>query len=183
MGLEEVKQEIQKKAEADVHRLLAEAKQEGNSILQQARERAATLQKEADLRVKEMVNRMERTEVSAAQAASRRKLLEAKKEVLDSVFTQLKKNLGSLSVDKKKKLCKRLLEKAEQQTTIKKMYCNQNDKALFTGYPVTVQPMLGGCKAESDDGMITIDYSFDMFLEQVKEEQLQYAGKMLFGGY
>jgi len=60
------------------------------------------------------------------------------------------------------------------------VYCNEKDKESVKNYKVKEANILGGVIAESKDGMLRVDYSYDLLLKQLKDELLPQLNKMLF---
>ena len=73
-----------------------------------------------------------------------------------------------------------LYRKAGSEIDIGKVYCNKKDSKMFKGVETSSTDIIGGLIAESKDGLIRVDYSFDTMLESIKENEIKGVVDALF---
>ena len=125
-----------------------------------------------------MINRQE---TASAELESKKLILEAKKEAIESVFEEARKRIEKLSGKQREDCMNRLLEKAKNDIAVAKVYCSKNDARLVEGFKAEPSGINGGLIAENADGTVRVDYSFDTMLQNIKENELQEISKILFG--
>ncbi|MEK6968214.1 MAG: V-type ATP synthase subunit E family protein [Nanoarchaeota archaeon] len=175
MGLEELKFKIEKETETDAVRIEDEGKAEARRIIEAARNE---LQKQRQVFKEETDHILEKIEQKAstdAQFEAKRSVMLKKKEMLDEIFQDVKKTL----TPKSKAQLPALLKKAQSQMQVSAAYVNTSDKKSLAGATIKEAPIIGGLIAESHDGTVRLDYSFDTFLEQAWQENLnEIVGKL-----
>lgn len=191
MGLEAVVGDIKEKGEKEVAAIQAETRAEMTRILTEAQERAASLKQQASEEVERDVRRIINQEVSAANLAVKREMLNAEKDTLGRVRETVISRIADLPAAFHEKALHALLPEAAASVgggmvycnardipTVKKILAKDRDLAEFSvGEPV---PIEGGVVIESADGRMKIDYSYRTFLETVWESGLKDASDVLF---
>jgi len=112
---------------------------------------------------------------------SKKLLLEAKKKVVEGVFSDAIRKLETLDDKKREAYTDRLLEKAKKDIEIAHVYCNKKDSKLLKGFKLEPISIAGGLIAENKEKTIRVDYSFETILQGIKENEMQNINKVLFG--
>jgi len=181
MGLEAVKEEIIRNAKAQEEVLLVGARQETKKILDETEKKIAAIIEKSNTETIRIMDLIKRQEMASAELENKKILLEAKKQMISSVFSKARDNIEKLDLRKKEEFIKKLLEKAEKDIEVAKVYCNKQDVNLVKGYVAEVTDIIGGIIAENKDQTIRVDYSFDSMLQNIEEDELQSINKILFG--
>lgn len=180
MGLEIVKEEIVRNARDKETVLIAEAKKEADRIMKESEMEIEEFREKSNTEIKRMVDVIKKQELTSAQLESKKMLLEAKKQLIESVFTEVRKKLVSLDGKKREAYTKKLIEKAENDIEVVNVYCNKKDLGLLKDFNAEAVDIIGGLIAENKDKTIRVDYSFDIMLQSIKENELQSINKILF---
>ena len=187
MGLEKVKQE-----------LLNRAREEAAVIAQQAKEEAKIIEKSAEKQIRDYeslveedleksVETIKRKELAAADLEVQKKSLEAKNELIEAVFSEVRKKLKSFGDKSREAHVKSLLGIAMKEMDVAVVRCNSRDVRFVSSNDnsklkvFASDDISGGIIAESADGKLRVDYSYDTILEQVKSKVLVNVAKILFG--
>ncbi|MEK6983669.1 MAG: V-type ATP synthase subunit E family protein [Nanoarchaeota archaeon] len=180
MGLEAVKEEIIRSAKQQESAMLAEARKESNRILKEAEAKIEELRAKSDAETKKTIEVIKKQTTAASNMESKKMLLEAKKEVIEMIFAEVKKRLETLDDKKREWYIKRLIDKARNELEIALVYCNKKSAKFvkeFTAEPIDIA---GGLIAENKEGTIRLDYSFETMLESIRDSELQSVNKLLF---
>jgi predicted Zn-dependent peptidase len=105
---------------------------------------------------------------------------EAKKQVIENAFNEVRKKLESLDDKKRETYIKKLLEKAKNDIEMAYVYCNKKDTKFLKGLNLEAINIIGGLIAENKEKTIRVDYSFETILQSIKENELQNINKILF---
>ena len=183
MGLNEVKKQIIEEAEKQAKLLTQDAQSEIKLITADAEREVKSYEKELRSNSDKMLAAVERKELAAAEFEGKRAMLDKKKEIIEGAMDAARSELKKLSADSRKKLIKELLEQAKKEIEVKKVYLNKKDKSYIKEKGITVKDkeMLGGLIAETSDGKISVDLSYEEMLMQIKEKYLQELSGVLFG--
>ena len=178
MGLEEVKAEINEKAERESKKLISEAKKEADQIRQESKNRIKEYKEKREVATKKTLDNMEKLALTETDLEIQKRKFQAKKEIIDGVFDLA---IQRLSKSKKKKdYIQKLLKKAKSELNVKKIYCNKNDSANFKGVKVEIALVNGGFIAENANGTISVDYTFGTLMDDIKEKKLSEVAGLLF---
>jgi V/A-type H+/Na+-transporting ATPase subunit E len=185
MGLEKVKQEIVGKAQSEASSIIEEAKKEARTILSAAekrvKEKEQLMKDEADI----SVISMKKKELASAELEVQKKVLVAKSDLIERVFTEVGKKLGSISGTRRESHIKALLDLAKEEIEIAVVNCNSKDttilKKLGEFEVVENDEISGGLIAETADNRLRVDYSYETLIEQVRSKVLSDVARTLFG--
>ncbi|MCH8004477.1 MAG: hypothetical protein IH934_07665 [Nanoarchaeota archaeon] len=178
MGLEIVKDEIIRNAKNQEESLIAEARKETIRLMDESEKKIVGLKEESDIETKRIIDLIKKQELASAELENKKVLLEAKKQLIESVFSELGKKLEKLDSKKREVYVKKLLEKAKNDIEVANVYVNEKDiKFLENAESVEI---IGGLIAENEDKTVRVDYSFDTMLQSLKENELQNINKILF---
>jgi V/A-type H+/Na+-transporting ATPase subunit E len=172
MGFEELKKKVLKEAEVEEKRLLSEAEKEKQRLQKKAEETIKAFSEKVDKETDKEIAQLETREIASANLEVKKRSLKAKEELFEKVFTTLKNDVGKkLKTADRKKLLENLVKLAEKQISIGIIYCNKEDAKLL-GKNCKEQKMLGGIIAETKDGTVRLDYSFETLIEEIREKHI-----------
>lgn len=181
MGLEAVKEEIIRSAKEQSNSLIAEARKEANKIMKEAEKKIEEMKEKIDSETKKILDMIKREELASAELENKKILLEAKRQIIENVFVEVKKKLENLDDKKKEAYLKKLLEKIKNDIETNYIYCNKKDTKFLKGFNVEPISVIGGLIAENKERTVRVDYSFETILQSLKEGELQNINKLLFG--
>ncbi len=182
MGLDEVRKQIIEEAEQQTRLLLQDAHTESARIMSEAERGIKQYEKELRANAEKLIVTAERKELAAAEFEGKRMLLDKKKEMINKVIEEAKKELKHLHAEQRKAAVTKLLNMAKQEIEVKKVYINERDISYIKekGIVTKEREMLGGLIAETSDGKISVDFSFETLLDEIKQTHLQQLSGVLF---
>lgn len=182
MGLEQLKKEILDKAQREAAAVLKETEKEVALILASAKAKAAEHEKEAEAKHRQLLEDIEKSDVAGARFEAKKLLLDEKKSFIEQVFSQAEDQLRVLPEKKQEALISRLLAQAKKEIPVRYVYANPRDRKAVekNGFQFREADMLGGIIAETEDGKVRVDYSFEELLRQIKEKKLQEIAQRIF---
>ena len=181
MGLEAVKDEVIRQAKEQETALLAEARKEAGRIIKEAEAKAEEMKLKSESETKKIIDTLKRQATASAELESKKMLLETKKHIIENVFAEVKKKLEAMEDRKKEDYLKKLVEKAKQEINLAYVYCGKKDAKFLKGMVTEQVDIIGGVIAENKEKTIRVDYSFETFLETLKEREMQEVNKLIFG--
>ncbi|MBI2143242.1 hypothetical protein HYU20_02770 [Candidatus Woesearchaeota archaeon] len=184
MGLEKVKEEILEKARKDASEVVDAAKAEAKAIIRNAEKQMQDYQKLVEEEEERTADLMKRREVASAELELQKKLLSAKNELIEGVFGQAGKKLRLRNDKSREADVKALLKAASGEMDVAAVQCNSRDSRFLEGSALKVvksDSMLGGIIAESPDGKLRVDYSYETLLGQARVKVLGDVARKLFG--
>ena len=117
---------------------------------------------------------------AATRFESKKLFLVFRKEFMENMFSMAKERLSKLPESERSSHIKKLLQKANSELKVAVVYCNKKDAKFVTGYKVKEADIIGGIIAESENGEIRVDYSYETLLAQIKDSLLPELNKLLF---
>ena len=159
---------------------IKEANQEAARIIKEAESKIESRRRESEEEAKFLIETSKKKALINAEIEAKRMELEAKKEVIDEVFEKAKSRIMDISDSKINSINNSLYKKAGKEIDIGKVYCNKKDSKTFKGVETINTEILGGLIAESKDGLIRVDYSFDIMIESIKENDIKEVVDILF---
>lgn len=188
MGLEKVKQEILNSAREEAGELAEQAREETKAIEKSAEKQVNDYERLVEEDIEKSVEIMKRRELAAAELEVQKKTLQTKNELIDAIFSEVRKKLRSLGDRSREAHVKNLLGRAMEEMDVAVVGCNSRDGKFVssqgTGGSLKVvadEGISGGVIAESTGGKLRVDYSYETMLEQVKSKVLIDVAKILFG--
>ena len=184
MGLTEVKNQIVDEARKQRELLLLSAEEESRKLLHEAQKQVDIYEHDAQTHAQKMITAVERRELAAADFDGRRLLLDKKKEIMNRVLILTKEELAHISSEQRKKIIEKLLIYAKKDIDVGTIYVNKADKDHIKDKSITIKTsdIIGGLVAETGDGRVSLDLSFDSALASVREKYLQELSGVLFSG-
>jgi V/A-type H+-transporting ATPase subunit E len=184
MSLENVIKEINLSAERKANQIIQEGKQEAKKILDKTNEKIRKSREKTIKKTSEIVSSMERTEIASLKLSLKKQELNARKEVIDCLFEETKKQLKKMPSKQKEKILKKLLQKGKKEVQAKHFYCNPKDKKLIAKLSglkfKEAIDCVGGFILENKEETIRSDQTFDLILEKVKEKNLSEISSRVF---
>jgi len=185
MALDKVVGDIMESARKDADQITQSAEKEKEAVLAEARGKAESIQKDKQKQLEEALRRLRQQEASSAELDVKRTMLNARKEMLDTVFQDTLQKLSKLSDADRSRIYGRIVSNAVKVIPDPKVYCPKGEKRLLTGMAgigsIEETEMEPGLVFESRDGMVRLDYRFKTILEGIWERELKNISKMLFG--
>lgn len=183
MGLEDVVNDILEQARSKAAAIHAQAEEEAATLISKAQSRADEIMQTHQAEVDAYIDRMRKQEISSSHLEMKRAALNAKKEILDSVYQSAKDAVSSMPSEKNVELLKAILDNHGTSST--RVYSNEKDARLVR--EMTDQTYMGGIDCiggliiENDDGTVRMDYTYDRILQDVSEQSLKQISDILFG--
>jgi len=181
MGLETVKEDILGSAKDKADAIINEARKEAVRMLEEARKKTEQMKEKSEIEAKKMMDTIKRQEIAAAELENKKTVMEAKKQVLQKLFDQVKEKIAGMDDRKRELYLKKLLDMTKNEFEIAAVYCNKKDAKFFKGFNVQNIDVIGGFIAENREGTIRIDNTFETYLDSIKESEMQEISKTLFG--
>jgi V/A-type H+-transporting ATPase subunit E len=179
MTLERVRNEIIASAKSKAKQLVEEARKEAQEIVSKAEQDFQATAERIEAETKSMKESIMTREKAAANLEAKKIAFEEKRKLIDEAFEGAKKSLESLSGEKRQAMVKRYLSMAAKEISIGKVYCSKGDSKLVKDYPCEEADISGGIIAESEDGLMRVDYSIDTMLGSFREKSIQDVVKIL----
>ena len=181
MGLETVREEILNSAKEKSNSMIAEARREANRITREAEKKSEEMKEKNESDTKKILDTIKRQELASAELENKKMILDAKKQIIESVFIESRKKLETLDDKKKEAYMKKLLDKTKNEIEVEYVYCSKKDSKFLKGFNIESAEVIGGLMAENKEKTVRVDYSFGTLLDSVKDSELQNINKVLFG--
>ncbi|MBP2031042.1 V/A-type H+-transporting ATPase subunit E [Methanohalophilus levihalophilus] len=183
MGLETVIKDIIDVAEAKVSETNAGAEAEASEIMEAARQSAKKIMGDRMAQAESDIQRMKKQEVSSANLEVKRTMLNARKDVLERVYEQAVEIISSMPESKQEDLLKAILEANESSGT--RIYSNKESEELVKRlssleYAGNID-CVGGVIIENEEATVRLDFTYDIILKRVYEQNLRQTSDILFG--
>jgi V/A-type H+/Na+-transporting ATPase subunit E len=179
MTLERVKNEITAAAKTKARQMIEEAKKQAKTIIADAENQFEPQARKIEEETRMMREAIIVRERSSANLDAKKKVFEERKKLIDEAFSRARKSLVNLPQAKRQALLKAYLDKASKELKIGKIYCSREDVRFIKGYSVEETDISGGLIAESEDGLMRVDYSLDTMIAAFREKDLQNVVKIL----
>jgi V/A-type H+-transporting ATPase subunit E len=184
MGLDRVVKDISDKAEAESRDITARAQAEASIVKKEAEAEAKRVYDAEMARADQAILKMRQRELSSAKLDIKKSKLNAEKDVLEEVRSDLIKRLSAMPKEKKVDILNKLINLARKDVPMGKIYTNAGDAELIksSGYEYGGNiKCIGGIIVTSMDGSVNLDYTFDSIMEDVWNAQMKPVSDILFG--
>lgn len=185
MAIEDVTNKIKEEAQKLVQQLLSQADAEAQRIENETQREIDDYQKKLRENAEQMIAKERRKALASAEFEGKRLLLDRKTGIVDAVMADVAKEVQKLPAAERRAVLQKLLKEVSNEIDVQKVHINPKDKTTVRdalgGVTVVEQEMLGGVIAESKDGRVRVDMSFEAILEQLREEHLGELSRVLFG--
>ena len=180
MTLDKVTQEVRVDAQQRASQILATAEEEASTISQKADEEITSFREQQQERYAKMHAQQERQLLVAARTDAQRVLLNAKKDVIDTVMERVTKAFQTLAKKERQELLEGLLTHAKKEIKVATVFVNKKDKDLLKGATVKTAEIAGGLIAQNKEGTVSVNLSIESLLEQVRHDALVELSEVLF---
>ena len=187
MGLEEVQQEIISSAEREAQRIIHEGEAAAERSKKDAEKTIDDYRLSRAEESQRLCSQLERRELAQAEFDAKKRLLDKKKELTEHAIAQARKNLANQPETARTRILKILLAKARHDLTLGSIYVNSRDRQAMKALAgkgekidIREKPLLGGLIAETADGTVSVDYSYEQLLAHVIERSVQELNSILF---
>lgn len=186
MGLDNVLQSIRKRGQRRAEQIKEEAKANADELLAEASQEAEAKLEEAKEAARRDAEPLRRREVLSAEIEAKKQRLEAERSAMQSVRDRAKELLADLSADERTELLGVLVEQVESDLDDPRIYAATDDAEIvedlagdrFAG----TEPIWGGIVAESADGEVRVDYSFETLLDETWQDAMDEVAETLREG-
>lgn len=194
METKEIREAILKKARDEAAQIVAEAHSRAGAMVEQARDqKKKLLEEEKEKRIAEA--RREAAKILAQSTLKERQtILREKDGIIKTIIANTRRELetSTLSADQATLLIREIIEAFERDGKIRLFVASKDrettgnviesdDTLKEKVADIREKQMLGGIIAETTDGMISIDNSFERRLEMLIPKILPEIGHKLFG--
>ena len=180
MGLEKVKEKVLNEAKQKAKSRLDSAQAEASDIVKAMSKNASEKEVSSKKQLESEVEFIKNREAAAAKLDSKKLSLAFRKKFIDEMFSLVREKLATLPDSTRDKHVKKLLEKAKSEIDVAVVQCNKRDRKFVGNVKVTEGDILGGIIAESADGTLRVDYSYETMLDQLKDSMLPELNEILF---
>ncbi len=183
--MEKVVEDILRRGEEKRKEIISLGEKERDEQIRLAEAKAAEERQNTERRTQVIIAQMEQQELSSAELESKRSLLEAQRQVMESLKEQVLVELERYPEEKRKRLYSKLVQKAKKELGSCRVYSNKSDKGLVqlpsgVTYADTFDGA-GGLMFESSDGSLRLDYRFESILDDLWSEKMREIYAKLFG--
>ncbi len=181
MGLEVVVEDVLAKGKSEAEEIKREGQEEADAIIARAERDAQVFLEEMRDQTIDQIERRKRREEASAHLEVKRRILNAKKQILDELYVEAIKALGQLPESEREELIKNLLKSTAEFTRV---YANAQDEPLVRKntalqYAGNIS-CTGGVLLENEDGTIVRDLTFDAMLDDVRDGSVKKVAETLF---
>ena len=159
------------------------ASQQAAEILRDAVAKLAEYRAVAAQKYEEVSQRMAQQELAGARFEAKKLVLNTRKELIDAVFADVAEQLAALPDRNREELLGKLLAIAETEIAVHTVHVNARDAGVMSkrkGLFVKPTNIIGGLIAETADGTMRVDLSFDQMLQQLRDQELAPIARELF---
>jgi len=181
MSLEKVKEEILENARKKASEIISEGREEAKKIAREAEIKIKKIEEEIKKSTEKLAETMEKRELSSSEFESKKQLLDKKKKKIDHIFEEVAKEIAKLPAASRKKHISNLIEKGKGNIEVGHVYCNKKDIAAVEQLKAFSREISGGVILENKEKNVSIDYSYETLISQIRERYLQEIAKILFG--
>ncbi|RBI63055.1 V-type ATP synthase subunit E [halophilic archaeon] len=191
MSLETVVEDIRNEARERAEEIREDGQERADEIIEEAEADADEILAAKERDVENRIEREREQKLSSAKLEAKQKRLEARRDVLQEVRSDVEKRIANLGGEDREELTRTLLDAAGEEfdsdDTVK-VYGRPDDEELLTdvladydGFEYAGErDCLGGVVVESEASRLRVNNTFDSVLEDVWEDNLQDISSRLF---
>ncbi|WP_435155852.1 V-type ATP synthase subunit E [Haladaptatus sp. DFWS20] len=191
MSLETVVEDIRNEARERAEEIRAEGESRADEIIAEAESDAEEILAVKEREIENQIEREREQKLSSAKLEAKQKRLEARRDVLQDVRSDVEERIATLGGEEREELTRTLLDAAAEEfdsgDTVQ-VYGRADDEDLLTdvvadydGFEYAGEyECLGGVVAESEASRVRVNNTFDSVLEDVWEDNLQEISSRLF---
>ena len=191
MSLDTVAEDIRDEARARAEEIRNDAESQAEEILSEAESDAERIREERDAAIEREIEQEREQRLSSAKLEAKQARLEARRNVLDDVRSEVEDAIANIGGDRREELTRELLDAGAEEfegADSVAVYGRAADEALLTsiledyeGYEFAGEyDCLGGVVLESETSRIRVNNTFDAVLEDVWEDNLRDVSGKLF---
>jgi len=185
MALDNVKEDINRSADAAVAEINAGRDAEIRKIRADADAVISGIKEKEEKRLKEAVEHLGRQELSSAELESKKIVLMKKKEILAQAFSEALAELESAPATVKKAQYKKMVAAAKKVIKEPVAYCGKDESLKAEDIGVSslkkTDTITGGLILESKDGTMQVDMQYRTILQTIWDNEMKEVSKLLFG--
>jgi len=170
MALADVKQEILRDADRRVARIRAATAATIKAKERALDERLRAWKKEREARFKREAERLRQRMLAEREAVKKDALLKKRRELIEEAVALAEERLRK----ERKAYLPKLLTKAERELKVARVYSREKLPGVEW-----VQQDIDGLIAETKDGSVSVDYTFETLLNEIKERSVQEISEVL----
>ncbi len=187
MSLEKLAKDIAAQAEAEASEIISEAKAEAKRISKGASSEVEAISSDAMMIAEKQSAQIGVESVASARQSNQKDILIAKRVQIDLTYDAVREKLGSPKLSKRSAMLDSLLKEAKAEAkgkmtlrpaSIDRSALEQKASGFTLGDDIEA---LGGFMLVSDDGSISLDYTFDSKLNDAWMTSLGDVNQALFG--
>jgi V/A-type H+-transporting ATPase subunit E len=191
MSLDNVVEDIRDEARARAEEIREGGERRASEIVEEAEADAEELLEDREQSVERTIEQEREQTLSSAKLEAKQKRLEARRDVLEDVRSQVETELASLSGERREELTRALLDAAadefdEADDVV--VYGRSDDEELieevlddYAGFSYAGEyDCLGGVVVEGTSSRVRVNNTFDSLLEGVWEDNLKEVSALLF---
>jgi V/A-type H+/Na+-transporting ATPase subunit E len=182
MGLEKVRDEVLAEAKKKASATIKAAEAESSAIVRAAEKSVQERQASGKQDAERLAGLLRKKALSSAALEGRKQLLQEKNRLMSNVFEEARAKLEDIDAKTRARHITSLVAQAKKEIDVALILCNEQDLKLLDGVKAQAAPIAGGIIAESSDGKVRVDFSYETLLEQVREQCMQDVAKILFSG-
>ena len=191
MSLETVAEDIRDEARARAEEIREDAESQAEAIIADAESDAEAIREERQAEVEREIEQEREQRLSSAKLEAKQARLEARRNVLDEVRTEVEDAIVAMDGDRREELTRALLDAGSEEfddVDSVAVYGRADDEELlssilsdYDGYEYAGEyDCLGGVVIESEASRIRVNNTFDAVLEDVWEDNLRDVSGKLF---
>jgi V/A-type H+-transporting ATPase subunit E len=191
MSLDTVVEDIREQARARADEIREEAEAEADEIIAEAEDDAEEIREEILGDAERTIEQEREQKLSSAKLEAKQARLEARRDVLQSVRSDIEQEVAELSGDEREELTAALLEATAAEFDDGEsvdVYGRADDQELlddlladYDGFEYAGEyDCLGGVVADSDQSRVRVKNTFDSILDEVWENNLREISDRLF---
>jgi V/A-type H+/Na+-transporting ATPase subunit E len=182
MGLEKVRDEVLAEAKKKASAAINAAEAESSAIVHAAEKTVRDKRVSGRQEAERLAGLLRKKALSSAALEGRKKLLQEKNKLMSKVFDEAKARLEHIDAKTRERHITSLLVQAKKEIDVALILCNEQDVKVLNGVKALAAPIAGGIIAESSDGKVRVDFSYETLMEQVRQQCMQDVAKILFSG-
>ena len=181
MGLEKVKSRVKTETDRKVREKTASAKAEAAGMIREAQKKADEEARLFKQSLGEEIEQIKKREAASTSLEISKANLGFRKQFTDQVFDSVREKLEKLPEKKRSAHVKTLLKRAGQEIEVAAVLCSRKDLGhVGKKHKKDSADILGGVIAESENGELRVDYSYEALIADLKETLVPEISRMLF---
>ncbi len=181
MGFAQLKKTILDKAEKDAEVIIKSAFKESEDSKRKLEIDMEKLEDKTKDETQNTINMMEAREIASANLEAKKSQLISKKALLEEVFSKAMEKIDKkLTSAQRKAIITKLLAKAEKEINVGSVLVSKKDSAHVGSKKKEIVDIMGGVIVEDKSGEVSVDYSFETLLSNIKEKNIAEISDILF---